>query len=138
MIDVTFLLLVFFLCTLQFKTLDGKLAAYLPRDHGAGPPTEAPEPVRVGIRVLVPGTLRARPGGRHDFGADRVVEYRVGPHRVLDRNALRDRLERLSAAGDERPAVITPGSAVSTGEVVGVLDTLLEAGYSRIAFGAAR
>ncbi len=34
MIDVTFLLLIFFMCTLKFKTLEGKLAAYLPKDVG--------------------------------------------------------------------------------------------------------
>ena len=34
MIDVTFLLLIFFLCSIKFKLLDGKLAAYLPRDEG--------------------------------------------------------------------------------------------------------
>ena len=34
MIDVVFLLLIFFLCTLKFKLLEGKLAAYLPKDLG--------------------------------------------------------------------------------------------------------
>ena len=37
MIDVVFLLLIFFMCTLRFKTLEGKLAAYLPRDAGVNP-----------------------------------------------------------------------------------------------------
>lgn len=32
MIDVTFLILVFFLCTIKFKTLEGKLDSYLPKD----------------------------------------------------------------------------------------------------------
>jgi len=34
MIDVTFLLLIFFMCSIKFKLLDGKLSAYLPRDRG--------------------------------------------------------------------------------------------------------
>ncbi|MDF1837417.1 MAG: biopolymer transporter ExbD, partial [Planctomycetota bacterium] len=34
MIDVTFLLLIFFMCTLKFKVLEGKLTAYLPKDVG--------------------------------------------------------------------------------------------------------
>lgn len=34
MIDVTFLLLIFFMCSIKFKLLDGKLSAYLPRDCG--------------------------------------------------------------------------------------------------------
>lgn len=34
MIDVTFLLLIFFLCSIKFKILDGKLSTYLPKDVG--------------------------------------------------------------------------------------------------------
>jgi biopolymer transport protein ExbD len=34
MIDVTFLILIFFMCTLKFKTLEGKLVSYLPTDKG--------------------------------------------------------------------------------------------------------
>ena len=34
MIDVTFLLLIFFLCTIKFKILEGKIPAYLPKDVG--------------------------------------------------------------------------------------------------------
>lgn len=34
MIDVTFLLLIFFMCTLHFKTLEGMLQAHLPKDQG--------------------------------------------------------------------------------------------------------
>jgi biopolymer transport protein ExbD len=37
LIDVTFLLLIFFLCSIKFKMLDGKLAAYLPRNEGVNP-----------------------------------------------------------------------------------------------------
>ena len=35
MIDVTFLLLIFFLCTLRFRSFEGKLEAFLPRDGGS-------------------------------------------------------------------------------------------------------
>ncbi len=34
MIDVTFLLLIFFMCTLNFKALEGILQAYLPKEDG--------------------------------------------------------------------------------------------------------
>ena len=37
MIDVTFLLLIFFLCSIQFKVLEGKLSTYLPKDVGGAP-----------------------------------------------------------------------------------------------------
>ncbi len=46
MIDVTFLLLIFFMCTLNFRTLEGHLSAYLPKDAGVndGLPAEPPTP----------------------------------------------------------------------------------------------
>lgn len=34
MIDVTFLLLIFFMCSIKFKVLEGKLQTYLPKDVG--------------------------------------------------------------------------------------------------------
>lgn len=46
MIDVTFLILIFFMCTLKFKTLEGKLLSYLPTDRGlANNPSEKPPPI---------------------------------------------------------------------------------------------
>ena len=45
MIDVTFQLLIFFMCTLQFKTTEGMLDCYLPKELGvfASPPKKSPE-----------------------------------------------------------------------------------------------
>ena len=34
MIDVTFLLLIFFMCTLHFKDIEGVLNSYMPKDEG--------------------------------------------------------------------------------------------------------
>ncbi|MHC5039003.1 MAG: biopolymer transporter ExbD [Planctomycetota bacterium] len=53
MIDVCFQLLVFFMVTSKFKTLEGKLAAYLPKDRGQiNIRTTPPEflPIRVVLR----------------------------------------------------------------------------------------
>ena len=54
MIDVTFLLLVFFLCTLRFKSLDQKLEAHLPREGGVAQGEPAPV-IDVRLRVLEEG-----------------------------------------------------------------------------------
>lgn len=52
MIDVTFLLLIFFMCTLKFKVLEGKLAAYLPKDVGVNQMDAEPiEKVEVLVRL---------------------------------------------------------------------------------------
>ncbi|MHC4777732.1 MAG: ExbD/TolR family protein [Planctomycetota bacterium] len=52
MIDVTFQLLIFFMVTSKFKTLEGKLDAYLPKDRGMDNIRieEKPLPVRVVLR----------------------------------------------------------------------------------------
>ena len=139
MIDVTFLLLVFFLCTLQFKTLDAKLAAHLPREGGAGDRLEPLERVTVALRVVDPGVRVPRSDGPgHDFDASRVVEYRVGPHRATGLAPLRDRLEHLCAADPERGVRIDAGPAIVAGEVVGVVDAVLAAGFTDLSFALRR
>ena len=69
MIDVTFLLLIFFMCTLKFKVLEGKLGAYLPKDVGVN--TSQAEPVeKVDIRLDV-----LRPGNKMRETRDGLVPY---------------------------------------------------------------
>ena len=45
MIDVTFQLLIFFMCTLQFKKIEGRIDCYLPKDVGvfSAPSKKNPE-----------------------------------------------------------------------------------------------
>ena len=43
LIDVTFLLLIFFMCAMKFKTLERKVAAFLPKDRGLAPTLDRPE-----------------------------------------------------------------------------------------------
>ena len=64
MIDVTFLLLIFFMCTLKFKTLEGKLSAHLPKDVGVNQSDAEPiEKVEILMRVKVEGRKIRPPGG---------------------------------------------------------------------------
>ncbi len=88
MIDVTFLLLIFFMCTLKFKTLEGKLAAYLPKDVGVNQTDAVPiEKVEILVQVVKEGTklhpLTMQPWNgesqRYVYGPDRKLKYSVGP-----------------------------------------------------------
>ena len=57
MIDVTFLLLIFFMCTLKFKTLEGKLNAFLPKDVGVNTaPAEEKEKSKSSSESAIRGT----------------------------------------------------------------------------------
>ena len=142
MIDVTFLLLIFFMCTLKFKTLEGKLTAYLPKEVGrVDVNVPQPEDIEVALEVLVPGTRlgpdglspwSGDPGSRYRFGADRRLEYRVGPRRGTDLGFLYRRLADLRLADPERKAVIAPGRGVVHEEVVEVLDLMIDVGLDEV------
>ncbi|MEZ5989635.1 MAG: biopolymer transporter ExbD [Planctomycetota bacterium] len=79
MIDVTFLLLIFFLC-LEFKTLEGKLQANLPKDLGPHHSAAVPiDKVDLEVRCLARGTERTDPhGGRFDL-VGHELGWRLGP-----------------------------------------------------------
>jgi biopolymer transport protein ExbD len=52
MIDVTFLLLIFFMCSMQFKTVEQKLDANLPKNEGQNPiPKEVEQPTEIRVKI---------------------------------------------------------------------------------------
>jgi len=152
MIDVTFLLLVFFLCTIRFKTLEGKLSAYLPRDGTGGSPAEQPEPIDLRLSVTAPGTKVHPPGhpsaglpwdpaagSRFAFApGTREVAWSVGPHRYPTLDALESRLRALAGETPQRRLEIDARPGTVYAEVVAVLDRAVAAGLRDIAFVGAR
>jgi len=52
MIDVTFLLLIFFLCSIKFKVLEGKLQTYLPKDVGVNTTPAQKMLEKIDIRII--------------------------------------------------------------------------------------
>lgn len=52
MIDVTFLLLIFFLCSIKFKILEGKLQTYLPKDVGVNTTPQQKMLEKIDIRIV--------------------------------------------------------------------------------------
>jgi len=142
MIDVTFLLLIFFLCTLKFKLLEGKLQAYLPKDVGVNQSEAEPkEKVEISIKLVAEGTRvdphdAAKPWGgkgRFDY-IGRKVTYAVGPFKTEDLEALQTRLQKIYASDPERPSTIAALAGTVYGDVVPVLDRAVEVGYTDITF----
>jgi len=142
MIDVTFLLLIFFMCTIEFKTLEGRLSAYLPRDVGqSSAPAEADEKIEISIALIAEGT-QVHPGTgaswtgrapRFEY-AGREVAYRVGPREFPDLARVRTRLQQLYRADARRRVTIRAGSGAIYSDVVQVLDAAVEAGFTDISF----
>ncbi len=150
MIDVTFLLLIFFICTLKFKTLEGKLAAYLPKDVGVNQSDAEPvEKVEIILRVIKEGNKmlpvrEGKPteawdpvnheGKRYVYDNTRVVEYAVGPRKTRDLDELQERLGQLIKADKERPATIDARKGVVYEDVVEVLDCAMNVEFKEVTF----
>ena len=151
MIDVVFLLIIFFLC-IDFRILEAKLPAYLPHDRGGSPPTQEPrEQLRVKIVLDNWGTKVERPfqpanKQRKAYWLDgHSVTYTVGPKAVDSLDELRDELARIkpdSWVTDPRtgkrklvPVVVEPGTGAVYADVAPTVDTILSAGFQDIHFG---
>jgi len=161
MIDVTFLLLIFFICTIKFKTLEGKLSAYLPKDVGVNQSDAEPkEKTEILLKVLAEGSkldpvdadkqdsrdpalVKAWDGAagtRFVYGTDRVVQYKIGPRGTQDLEELQKRLVKIfknaeKADPDEPPAAtIDPRKGSVYEDVVKVLDCAINAKFTDITF----
>ena len=143
MIDVTFLLLIFFMCTIRFKTLEGKLSAHLPKDVGfQSEPLGPVEKVDIKLTVISEGSKMhpARWGepwsgkGPFRYGDDRVIRYAIGPFETRDLDVMSDRIQRLYRADEDRGATIDARAGIVYTDVVEVLDAAIDAGFGEITF----
>ena len=146
MIDVTFLLLIFFLCTIKFKVLEGKLAAYLPKDVGVNSSQAEPiEKVEVtiqvdkaGTKVYADGAGKGTPwqgeGDRRFSFQGRELRYNLGPRKTTDLDTLVTWIEPLYKKEDNTPATIDCRPGTVYGDMVPVLDAFVEAKFEKITF----
>lgn len=119
MIDVTFLILIFFIVTLRFKTLEGQLDASLPKNLGTG---ATPTIETQSIVMLVA-----------DPSADaRRLRYEVGSQSFANLDQLQAHL-----AGQDRqltPVTLDPREGIIHQDVLEVLDLLIRERFQQIAF----
>lgn len=137
MIDVVFLLLIFFIVTLKFKTLEGKLEAALPKDRGtATSPAEPIEKIEIVVTVANPGILQPDPKAKKaKIYVGRVVNYTIGTFKTQAIDSLREHLEKLKRGAAELPPVsLSPRRNVINGDVIPILDVVIETGFEEIAF----
>jgi len=127
MIDVVFLLLIFFMCTLKFKTLEGKLATYLPTDKGLNTHFEQLEPIE---KIRIKLSLR---------GADCLCYINGIAIGVLPGSETRvyERIRKLKAASEKSPAEIDPDPRVPHKHVVAIVDECMRAKLAEITFTGA-
>ena len=162
MIDVVFLLIIFFLC-IDFKTLEAKLPAYMPKDKGSQK-TEADPVEQLALKIVCDafgdkqprrkGTPLINPEtGREN--AFLVLGHRthwlLGPERFDNLEKLIDKLEAIAAdpsklvpdlknPGQKKlmAVVIEPDSGSTYGDVAATVDAVSKAGFDEINFGGGR
>lgn len=151
MIDVTFLLLIFFIVTLKFKILEGRLDAALPKDRGtSNAPAEEIEKIDILMFVAEPGTLEKevnpKTGRESDLRMfkDRLIRLEVGAKKFrFDPiqefpEELRTFLKAGLAGGTydvaETPVSIDARKGVVYGDVIRVLDVVIEEQFEKVSF----
>ncbi len=158
MIDTVFLMIIFFVC-IDFRVLESKLPAYLPKDKGGRP--EAVEPMQqlsIVLWVENAGTPEYPVGAsRGDIGPNgrphrfvlrnHRVRWEVGPKPIYDLQEVRKELERIVAAPESvvsdlatggkklMPCVIEAHPGTYYEDVARTADAAHVAGFQEINFG---
>jgi biopolymer transport protein ExbD len=129
MIDVVFQLIVVFLCSMKFRTLDQKIEAFLPKDVGlnAAPAKTNEVETKVSVR------LRRKPGESSTSVV--VLDSRIGSASadgvwVL----LQSRLKEFMSKDEKVKGEIDADPDVPHGEVVKTLDSFMAAGLTNVVF----
>jgi biopolymer transport protein ExbD len=108
MIDVVFLMIIFFIC-IDFKVLESKLPAYLPKDKGSQSTVEEPQE-QLSIKVYVEadgqkdyknggsaGTLNPNTNRPYRFTlTGHRIKWEVGPKPLFSLEAVKDELTKIA------------------------------------------
>ncbi len=133
MLDVTFLLLVFFLCVVRFKTLEGRFDTFLPND---GRPTSREETTELPIEVRITKTPDGSTIAVGRQVVERISHRQTGADTEIRLPQLAAEVARLSARLPGTPVLIDPDPQVPNGHVVAVLDTLVMHEITNVRFAA--
>jgi len=153
MIDVTFLILIFFMCTLKFKTLEGKLVSYLPTDKGLSTKQAEIEfeDAEIILKVnksdwnkspLEREIIFQRNGSNTPFGRCRGIvldkddpkraTWQLDPPNTLE--AVKQYLETVRKTSPESKAKINAYARTPHMYVVRVLNMMIEAKFTDISY----
>jgi len=158
MIDVTFLLLIFFIVTLKFKTLEGRLDSNLPKDMGSKTSEqEEIDKIDIVMRIASPGNLqpdpetrtKSKPQGRLNHYVGRVLRLSVGTTSftvrmdefgadglLVDLSKLRRALDGFDV--EETPVTLDAREDIVYADVIGVLDVVISEGYQKVSFAGSQ
>lgn len=136
MLDVTFLLLIFFLCVIKFKNLEGRFDTFLPETGNHATPEDVEVPID--IRLVYNGSESTV------YVGNQVVERLAGPDAGKTAGTemrlprLAAVLERLQRIMPDAPTIIDPRDGVPHGHVVAVVNTLMQQKMTDVRFTTRR
>jgi biopolymer transport protein ExbD len=149
LIDMSFLLIIFFVC-LPMKQLEGKLAAFLPTDKGIDPtPVEPPLSLKVTVHLVArkeemkpypPNPAKGpKPPGQVQVLQPTDIRYKIGGDETDDLKAVAAYIKKAYAAIKDTPNAqilgeIKAGHKVPHKYVVAVLNKFAEAGMVKVDF----
>jgi len=122
MIDVTFLLLLFFLLTFTFRPTEGAIPGSLARGRGIIPPPPRPEPIRISVR----------PVGRARDGA--IYQPRHYPLVIRTPRELGEFLLRRARHGTDTPVIIQCSRDVQWQWAVEAFNQAVRAKFKTVSF----
>lgn len=136
MIDVTFQLLIFFIITLKFKTLERKLLSYLPTDFGLNSSSEPVDELFVTVKLRQPPKAEAGANWR-DAAKTRIYvndEKIEAESLTAAMKQVRAKLEKFRAISQEAKGKIDAGKGVPHTHVVTTLDIFSRERYENVVF----
>jgi len=127
MIDVVFLLLVFFIWTASFQIVEQVLPSQISQVTGSLPVnSDEPPPIEEDIERVV---LRVKwVGGK--------PVWQVNQMNVGSLQQVRTRLEAIVAIQQDAPVILHPDKEVPLGHVIDLYDLTLMVGFQQIQFAA--
>ena len=134
MIDVTFQLLIFFIITLKFKTLESKLHSYLPEDMGLN---RTPRPIpelsfELKLRQSRSGSRELLQRDTELFIAGESMGVASSPAALA---SVLERVDRFQKVLDSEGKIkLDVGRAVPHHVVVSVMSALIEGGHRKLIF----
>lgn len=143
MIDVVFLLLIFFLCTIKFKILEGKIPAYLPKDVGvnATPIDKELEKIEIHITrsdtpVTFEGTGASARSTDWEWN-EKQIKIRIGPKVCSGLREFYELIRKTHETNPEAKATIYPWQGTLYIDAVKVVNECLRADFLDITFAGA-
>jgi biopolymer transport protein ExbD len=125
MIDVTFLLLIYFILTINFRKLEGQIPGTLPKAGASGAATM--EKLQTPIKITLHPTGEANEGVAYEVSGvhQRIVDPQI-LHAVLQKRAV--------AGGNKSPVIINARRDVRWRFVVEVFNQVVANEFANIAF----